>query len=206
MVYIKCERCGVIFNHKNINKRFCDKCTKIRTKELVRKSVKKKYHNDKTYREKKKEQVRNKFIRDNFYGLILGTTKLGSHRRWNFDKESKIIRREKKRVLTGKTYTNPKFQDLVDEKHEKIHKSGIKKKVFSSSKIPNDINNFDYVDEMCHRIIEYFHIEIKDYDKEILGCKKVSLKNFNRYIMFRKLQNRNVEYVMELPKRLDKIT
>lgn len=64
MVYIKCERCGIIFNHKNINKRFCDECTKIRTKELVRKSVKKKYHNDKAYREKKKEQVRNKFIRD----------------------------------------------------------------------------------------------------------------------------------------------
>lgn len=42
MVYIKCERCGIIFNHKNINKRFCDECTKIRTKELVRKSVKKK--------------------------------------------------------------------------------------------------------------------------------------------------------------------
>lgn len=53
MVYIKCERCGIIFNYKNINKRFCDECTKIRTKELVRKSVKKKYHNDKAYREKK---------------------------------------------------------------------------------------------------------------------------------------------------------
>ena len=26
MVYIKCEICGIIFNHKNINKRFCDEC------------------------------------------------------------------------------------------------------------------------------------------------------------------------------------
>lgn len=116
MVYIKCERCGIIFNHKNINKRFCDECTKIRTKELVRKSVKKKYHNDKAYREKKKEQVRNKFIRDNFYGLILGTTKLGSHRRWSFDKESKIIRREKKRVLT-EGFINMVKLTLKDKHH-----------------------------------------------------------------------------------------
>ena len=26
MVYTKCEICGIIFNHKNINKRFCDEC------------------------------------------------------------------------------------------------------------------------------------------------------------------------------------
>lgn len=54
MVYIKCERCGVIFNHKNISKRFCDECTKIRTKELVRKSVKKKYMSEELKKEKDK--------------------------------------------------------------------------------------------------------------------------------------------------------
>lgn len=203
MVYIKCQRCGIIFNHNNIKKRYCHKCTIILNKESVRKSVNKKYNNDKKYREKKKEQARNKFIHDNFYGLILGTTKIGSHRRKNFSKESNIVKREKNRVLNGRTYTNPKFQDLVDEKHEKIHKTGIKKKEYPSAIIPKDINNFEYVNEMCHHIINHFCLEIEDYDKEIIGCKKVELKYYNRYIMFRRLHNRNVECIVEILKRED---
>lgn len=203
MVYIKCQKCGIIFNHDNIKKRYCNECAEILNKESVRKSVKKKYNNDKTYREKKKEQARKKFIHDNFYGLILGTTKIGSHRRWNYKKESKIIKREKNRVLSGQTYTNPKFQDLADEKHEKIHKSGIKKKEFPPIIIPNDINNFDYVDKICHYIIEHFHLDIEDYDDEIIGCKKVELEYYNRYIMFRKYKKRNVECIIEILKKDD---
>lgn len=203
MIYIKCLKCGKVFKHNNPKKIYCNKCAKIISRENVRKSFNKKYHNDEEFKKRKKEKERDKFIHDNFYGLILGTTKIGSHRRWSYKKEQQIIKREKKRVLNGKTYTNPKFQDLADKKHEKIHKNGIKKKEFKSVPIPNDINNFNYVDIVCKYMIDKFKLKVEDYDKEIYGCKKVELKTYNVYIMFRKYKGRVVADTINVLKRDD---
>ena len=208
LVYIKCKKCGIIFNYNNINKKYCNKCAQKMKKENNKKAFNKKYNNDNNYRKRKRERTRKKFIYENYYGLILGTSSISKHRKWDFNKEAQIVRKEKNRQLKGKTYTHPKFQDLHDKKNlpvskNKIRKGGIKKKKFKSAKIPEDINNFDYVDEICKYIIDKFEINDQDYNKEIVGCKKVETDVFNIYIMYRKFRNRIVTDRIEILKRCD---
>lgn len=208
LVYIKCKKCGIIFNYNNINKKYCNRCAQKIKKENNKKASNKKYNNDNNYRKRKKEKTREKFIYDNYYGLILGTSSISKHRKNNFNKEAEIVRREKNRQLKGKTYTHPKYQDLQDKKNfpvskNKVRKGGTKKKKFKSVKVPEDINNFDYVDEICNYIIDKFKIKIKNYNKQILGCKKVKTGSFNTYIMYRKFQNRVVADRIEILQRCD---
>lgn len=194
---IKCERCGKIFNSKTIKRRYCDDCVKIQIKNNNVRYLNKKYANDDEFAEKLKNKKRDKFIFDNYYGLILGTTNFGGHRKHDFKKEAEVVRKEKYRVLNGKTYTDKKYLDLYDENITKTNKSGTKKRKDDIT-IPPNINNFDYVDKMIPIIMDALHIE----SKRIYGVLKVELDSFDKYILYCRVKGRITENVYYTKKDL----
>lgn len=184
---IKCERCGKIFESKTISRRYCDDCVKIQIKDNRVKYLNKKYANDKEFVDKLKNKKRNKFIFDNYYGLILGTTDFGSHRKHDFKKEQKLVRDELNRVLNGKTYTSRKYMDLYDENIYRTHKTGIRKEDYVT--LPNNLNNFQQVEEVTQKILKDLHIKTN----RIYGVLKISLDSFDKYILYCKVNGKITE-------------
>ncbi len=119
---IKCERCGKIFESKTISRRYCDDCVKIQIKDNRVKYLNKKYATDDEFADKLKNKKRDKFIFDNYYGLILGTTDFGSHRKHDFEKEQEIVHKELIKVLSGKTDINRKYMDLYGREYRRKNK------------------------------------------------------------------------------------
>lgn len=193
---IKCERCGKVFSSNSIKRRYCNECAKIKTKDNRVKYLKKKYNTDDEYREKKIDSYKEKFIHDNYYGLILGTTAIGSHRNKDFKKEIEILRKEKYRVLNGKTYTDKKYLDLFDENIEKTNKSNIKKR--KEVELPKELNNFKEVEKVNQKIINDLHIKTN----KIYGTLKVNIGSFDKYIMFCRVNGRITENIIYTKKDL----
>lgn len=195
---IKCERCGKIFSSNSIKRRFCDECVKTKIKDNKVKYLNKRYANDNEFAEKIKDKKRDKFIFDNYYGLILGTTDFGGHRHNNFKKEAEIIRKEKYRVLNGKTYTDKKYLDLCDENIEKTNKSTIKKKKKGIT-LPKELNNFNDVEIVNKKIIKDLNIKTN----KIYGTLKININDyFDKYIMFCKVNGRITENIIYTKKDL----
>ena len=184
---IKCEKCGKIFESETIKRRYCDDCVKIQIKNNNVKYLRKKYNNDTDYKEYKNRKDRERFIFKNYYGLILGTTGFGGHRKHDFKKEQKAVRDELYRVLNGKTYTDRKYMDLYDDNIYRTHKTGIKKEDYVT--LPNNLNNFQQVEEVTQKIINDLHIETN----KIYGVLKISSDYSDEYILYCKVNGRITE-------------
>lgn len=186
---IKCERCGKIFDSKTIKRRYCDDCVKIQIKDNRVKYLKKKYNTDMNYQNKKREQKTKNDIFKNYHGLILGTTNFGSRRKHDFKKEVKLVRKEKYRVLNGKTYTDKKYLDLYDKNIERTHTSSIKIPKEESLELPKDLNNFNQVEEVTQKILIDLHIKTN----KIYGVLKINLDSFDKYILYCKVNGKVTE-------------
>lgn len=197
----RCPICGNIFYAKSIKKIYCDDCL-IKRKNIVKsKHQKYKYNNDIKYRENQKEKSKEKFEYQNFNGLILGTTNFSGKRKRNFKTEQKIVRKQKNVVLKGKTYKNPKYLDLADDKRKSKKKRSCKKREFKSCEIPKNINNIKNKMYYINKIIKHFNLKVQDDD--IIGVYKIELKSFNKYILFTKYHGRNVENIIYIKKDED---
>lgn len=184
---IKCEKCGKIFESETIKRRYCDDCVKIQIKNNNVRYLRKKYNNDVDYKEYKNRKDRERFIFKNYYGLILGTTGFGGHRKHDFKKEQKAVRDELYRVLNGKTYTDRKYMDLYDDNIYRTHKTGIKKEDYVT--LPNNLNNFQQVEEVTQKILKDLHIETN----KIYGVLKISSDYLDEYILYCKVNGRITE-------------
>lgn len=196
----RCPICGNVFYAKSLKKIYCDNCLKnLRLKQ--NKINQKNRYMDNDIKNKKKQKAKEKFEFDNFNGLILGTTNFSGKRKRNFKTEQKIVKKQKNIVLKGRTYKNPKYLDLSDEKRRPKKKKSCKRKTFKSATIPKNINNVVNKKYYIDKIIEHFNLKVDD--KDIIGVYKVELKSFNKYILFTKYKGRNIENIMYIKKGED---
>lgn len=196
---IKCERCGKIFKSKTIKKRYCDECIKKKRKESKLKYDIKKYWNDDEFKSKKKRYRKDKKQFLNRYGLLLGTTDFGSHRKKSFNDEFRLVRKEKRKVLSGNTYTSHKYIDLFDNQISEIKDYNVyNPNEVSEIVIPKDLNNFQEVEKVQNYIIKHFHIKTN----EIYGTLKIELPHFDKYILFCKVNGKVTENCIYTPKNL----
>lgn len=195
---IKCEKCGKIFESKSIKKRYCDECVRKKKRNTDRNQKLQKYWNDEENREKKKEYRKKQKIFQNYYGLLLGTTDFGSHRKEDFKEEFRLVRKERRKVLTGNTYTNHKYLDLYDSDLPESRSGGVYNPDTPEIIIPDNLNNFKQVEEVQNYIIEHLHINTN----KIYGTLKVELPHCDKYILFCKVNGRVTENCIYTPKGL----
>lgn len=195
---IKCEKCGKIFESKSIKKRYCNECSKKRRKEHKLNYDINKYWNDEEVRNKKRKYRKRKKIFQNYYGLLLGTTDFGSHRKKDFNEELRLVRKERREVLSGSTYTNHKYVDLYGTISENAKGYPVFNPNTEEIVVPDNLNNFKQVEEVQNYIIKHFHINTN----KIYGTLKVELDGCDKYILFCRVNGRVTENCIYTPKGL----